>query len=605
MDDASKTESLHDLVKNVDSGNIKLPEFQRDFVWEIGRSYDLFDSLVKEIFIGALIYGIPSFEIVVRELDKRPRKERGTRRAKLSTHLLNKDEIEKKVKINNFRLLLDGQQRITSIYRALKGIDEIWFVINNESEMKDESKKKEFLNRTLEELLYELNGYEDEERLSIKLSDVYKIVEGSGSLFEDDIKNKFFNELVFINLKDEDTKKEVFKKYLIVCGKLADLLKAQKMISYYLLNMGTEKFALFFERSNSRGIQLNFIDILTAKLYMGFNLRNKIEEFESDNPGYEFNKEIIVRAIAYIASNGKNVDKSYILSELDSTHFSKYWKETSELYKKSIDFLFGNHFIISQSWMPYDNMLIPLIIFLRTIPTKDFSGINESQKNFIEYWYWSSIFSQRYTGSSNEAIRIDSDNLKKIANGTKISDKSFFNKLEKLQVTTINDVKIFSTKSNSIYKGILNLINYESKGLIDWKNTTKLSLNSRIEDHHIFPREYLKDKFKHLEIEQIDCVANRTLIPKITNIRIGKSTPSKYLKELEKSNPNLSDSLKNHLIPIDLINGSYDNNYLDFIDERAGKISNLINDYVVSKQGKIKTIHEHSMEINTNCLIQL
>lgn len=587
MDDSSKTESLYDLIKSLEYGNISLPEFQRDFVWEIGKSYDLFDSLVREIFIGALIYGIPSFEIGVREIDTRPRKEPGKRRAKLSTEFLTKEAIDKKVKINNFRIVLDGQQRITSIYRALKDKDDIWFIIKDEAEIEAQAKKKEYHNRNLEELLYQITGDEDKERLSIKLSDVYAIMDGG--LFEADIKDKFFNKLHLNKSKNEAEIQELFRKYMYVYRKLSDLFKAQKMISYYLLNMETEKFTLFFERSNSKGIQLDFIDILTAKLYIGFNLRNKIEEFEDNNPNYEFNREIIVRAIAYIVSDGKSVDKSYILSKLDSTHFNKYWEETCELYKKSIDFLFQNHFIISQSWMPYDNMLIPLIMFLRVIPTKDFSGITESQRNFVEYWYWSSIFSQSYTGASNEAIRIDSDNLIKIANSIKISDKSFFSKLEKLQVIDNDDVKIFSKKGNSIYKGILNLINYESEGLIDWKNTSKLSLNSRIEDHHIFPKEYLKDKFKDLEIEQIDCVANRTLIPKITNIKIGKSTPSKYLKELEKSNPKLSNSLENHLIPIDLINGIYDTDYLKFMDERAGKISNLINDYVISKQKNIYT----------------
>lgn len=585
MDDASKTESILDLVKNVDSENISLPEFQRDFVWEVEKSYDLFDSLVKGIFIGVFIYGIPSFEIVVREIDKRPRKDRRTKRTKVPIHSLTMEDIEKKVKINNFRLLLDGQQRITSIYRALKGSDEIWFTIKNETEMEVEATKKEFHKRNLEELLKELTGTEDVDRLSIKLSDVYETI--NGGFMESEIKDKFFNKLLFVIASDHDKKEELFNKYLQVSRKLQDLFKAQKMISYYLLDMGTEKYALFFERSNSRGIQLNFIDILKAKLYMGFNLRNKIEEFEDVNPNYLFNKEIIVRTIAYIASDGKNVDKSYILSKLNSTHFNDYWKETCDLYKKSIDFLFENHLNISQSWMPYDNMLIPLIIFLRTIPRKDFSGITESQREFIHYWYWSSIFSQRYTGASNEAIRIDSDNLKKIAKGTKISDESFFNKLKKLQVTDIGDIKTFSTKGNSIYKGILNLINYESKGLIDWNSTSKLSLNNSIEDHHIFPRDYLKTKFKDLEPEQIDCVANRTLIPKITNITIGKSTPSKYLQELEKTNHNLSDSLKNHLIPIDLITGTYDNDYFKFIDERAEKISKLINDYVISKQGEI------------------
>lgn len=58
---------------------IVLPEFQRDFVWDEPKTYDLFDSLIRDIFIGSLIYGIPSFELTVRELDTRPRKGNGSR----------------------------------------------------------------------------------------------------------------------------------------------------------------------------------------------------------------------------------------------------------------------------------------------------------------------------------------------------------------------------------------------------------------------------------------------------------------------------------------------------------------------------------------------
>jgi hypothetical protein len=48
-----------------------LPEFQRDFRWELSRTYDLFDPLISEIFIGTIIYGKPSFGMTLREIDDR------------------------------------------------------------------------------------------------------------------------------------------------------------------------------------------------------------------------------------------------------------------------------------------------------------------------------------------------------------------------------------------------------------------------------------------------------------------------------------------------------------------------------------------------------
>jgi uncharacterized protein with ParB-like and HNH nuclease domain len=54
------TESILTIVKDVERKTIVLPEFQRDFVWEVEKTYDLFDSLARDIFIGTVIYGKPS-----------------------------------------------------------------------------------------------------------------------------------------------------------------------------------------------------------------------------------------------------------------------------------------------------------------------------------------------------------------------------------------------------------------------------------------------------------------------------------------------------------------------------------------------------------------
>ena len=124
------TESIINIVEKIDAGTVSLPEFQRDFVWDISRTFDLFDSLSKDVFIGSIIYGIPSFGLTVRELDTRPRKGTGSRK-KLKTTYITEEEIKVKTSTANYKIILDGQQRITSIYRALKGIDEVWFIFKN------------------------------------------------------------------------------------------------------------------------------------------------------------------------------------------------------------------------------------------------------------------------------------------------------------------------------------------------------------------------------------------------------------------------------------------------------------------------------------------
>ncbi|MFD1779059.1 DUF262 domain-containing protein [Fredinandcohnia salidurans] len=585
MNTPQQTESIRNLVENIDKGNIVLPEFQRDFVWEIKKTCDLFDSIVRDIFIGSIIYGKPTFEITVREIDIRPRKGAGSRR-KLKITSFEREEINQKSQIANFRLILDGQQRATSFYRALKGIDEIWFIAKKEDELEDKVKEKEYKDRSLEEMLYTFSLQEDDERISIKLSEAYEI--SKGDMFDEDIKNKFFDNLLFVAGMDDLESKANYRRYKTLCMKLGELFKSELLLSYYLLNMDNEKFALFFERSNSKGIQLNFIDILAAKLYKGFNLRDKIDELESKYPSYKFDREIIVRTISYIVSKGKDIDRNYILSNLNYEHFDLYWDDICKHYNHVLEFLFKENLVISQNWMPYENMVIPLIIFLRESNQNDFSQMNEWQYEFIKYWYWASIFSQRYSSGSNEAILQDSNVLKSIAKGMKITDRVFFTRL-KSQIDSYEDIFSYSRKVNVIYKGTLNLINYNSRGLTDWNNSSKLSLSKKLEDHHIFPKEYIKNQFKNDEqaISLMDCVANRTLIPKITNIKVGKKTPSQYMMELKASNEKLESTLKEHLVPTEIVEGLYDEFFNEFIEERARLIFDLIKKTVIEKEKQI------------------
>lgn len=578
------TESIISIIEKIDAGTVSLPEFQRDFVWDISRTFDLFDSLSKDVFIGSIIYGIPSFGLTVRELDTRPRKGVGSRK-KLTTAYISEEEIKVKISTSNYKIVLDGQQRITSIYRALKGIDDVWFIFKNSDELDDIYDDVKIPDIPLEALVYDITGAEDSEHLSVRLSTVYKRVKDS--LMEDDLK-EYYNSLEYVAQLNEEDQKFSFKSYVRFIQKLEDLLKSPKLVAYFLLDMSAEKFALFFERSNSLGVSLTFVDILVAKLISGFNLRRKIEDFEEQNPNIILNREIIARSIAYLSSNGKKVDKKYILSSLTASDFNEHWDNAIYLYKSAIEYLNNNHFILNVKWMPYPNTIIPIMMFLNNLPSKSFSEMTEKQKNFFEYWYWNSVLSQRYVSSSNETIMLDAYTLSCVARGEKIINKYYFKKLHSL-INSYEDILSYNKKGSAIYVALLNFINYNAGGLLNWNNSSKISFADKVDDHHIFPKEYLNSLAdENIDVNMINCVANRTLIPKITNIKIGKKAPHVYMKELAGKNDNFSLILENHMIPTDIVSGLYEGFYKDFIEERAKLIFNAINSTILTKADSIE-----------------
>jgi hypothetical protein len=601
-----QTQSIKDLINDIDGQKVFLPEFQRDFVWEISKTYDLFDSLIKDIFIGAIIFGIPSFDIAIREIDNRKKITKGKKRPTLAVRTISKKEIEQINKVGgNFRLILDGQQRSTSIYRALKGTDEVWFIANNEDDLNGNN----FESASLEELLNEISGEQDADHLSIKLSDVWEME--MNDYDEEDIKEKFFyTSAYFQSCKDQRwfEEKIEFKKYRNLRKKISDLFKSEKLLSYYLLDMNLEKFVVFFERSNTRGVQLNFIDILAAKLYTGqFNLKEKIKDFEINYPNYFLVPEIIVRSIAYIKSSPKEIHRNYILTYLNADDFKTSWDNLCKLYRVTLDFLFENNYVISRDWMPYETMIIPLLFFLQEIGG-DFHQMTLDQKLFIEYWYWNSVFSLRYSGASNEKVIEDANILIQIAKGKKINSSSYFNKLSKLQILSADDIYSFNKKPNAIYKGILNLINFENGRLLNWNNDSKLSINSALEDHHIYPKSYLNNILTtESERDLMDCVANRTLLPKLQNIKISDQAPSEYLSVIRRTNPQIGRCLENHLITSQLLTGKYDMEFNLFLELRVNAIFDIIKKRLIDQRDFIKGIFyeesKYEETANTNVMM--
>jgi hypothetical protein len=543
-DNQSQTESVLDMIKGINSRTIMLPEFQRDFRWELDRTYDLFDSLVREIFIGTIIYGKPTFGMTLREIDTRPRKGKGSN-AKLNLHSLTTEEVKRRSQTQNLRIVLDGQQRITSIYRAVTGLDDVYLIVRDLRHAPNPNRLE------LEDLLEEFAGEERSDALSVRLADAYLAEVEDWD--EQQIDERFHTSAYAREqLADADAEalKAATRIYRRALRRLIDFYKQEKMVSFYLLDMSLEKFCLFFERSNSRGIQLNFTDILAAKLYNGFNLRKKIDDFETQTR-LSINREVIVRAIAYIraAERGGQVkiDRSHILEHLEAEDFQQLWDDVCTHYAAVLHYLDAQHYILAQEWMPSENMIIPLIIFLREIGGT-FDRMNEEQRKFIEFWYWASVFANRYSTATNEVIINDSQALSQIARGERISQRGYFRRLRSL-ITEPADLYSYTRRASLTYRGVLNLIAYAASGLHDWSSTQRISIKmTQLDDHHIYPRAYIASRpeldIDNDEAEQlVDCVANRTLIPKLLNIRIGRRPPHDYLSELRQiKNPQLANS---------------------------------------------------------------
>lgn len=229
-------------------------------------------------------------------------------------------------------------------------------------------------------------------------------------------------------------------------------------------------------------------------------------------------------------------------------------------------------------------MILPLIAFAIELPHHDFSQVNDRQMKLIATWYWLAIFSRRYSSAAQTYALEDAQALQKAAIGDPSGIVAVINRIHPI-IQDKEDLLVIHKKYDAIYKGILNLVSYATGGYLNFENGNPVSVASNLEDHHIFPNDYLRKNWAEVHdsldsVVAIDCVINRTLIPKLTNVRVSNKPPSKYLMEIKDKNPDILTPLRSHLLTEELLTGDYDKNYDFFLEERAGEILDALRVHV-------------------------
>ena len=330
------TTSIEELVNLVDKKRLILPEFQRDFLWPIEKSKTLFDSLFRNLFIGSIILSKPSFELACKELDLR---ERGSRARKPTAKAFKPNVfIDKKIDT-----ILDGQQRTTALYRALKGIDQIYLYfkpahILESSEYYDaidgEGQKAHIMDY--------VDGFEtkipkdsSDGKFYISIEDLFH----GGKHLKD---KKFLGEYVDPVLNDMKTlssdQKTAISDIALHVHNLfhTEVVKKEKLISLQLLDMDLESFCLYFERSNSEGLNLKFTDIITAKVYCHpFYLGREIEKARKTTTFLDNKKWWVEQSVRYLNFlDYGEVKKGSILENLKGDSFETIGAKPLRIWMK-------------------------------------------------------------------------------------------------------------------------------------------------------------------------------------------------------------------------------------------------------------------------------
>lgn len=515
-----------DLISEIQKGQIKVPKFQRNFVWSLDKTAKLLDSILK---------GYPIGTFILWETNERLNDIKNIGNLELPP-------IPDDVKV---QYVLDGQQRITSLYAAFLGAK-----IQKEGEKKitDYSNIYVDLDGDIENNDNQIVVSEKPEGAFITLHEVLNFNE---NLLE--IKEKYSD--------------EQFKKI----HQYSQTFSTYDFSTIVLRKEDIDSAIEVFTRINTGGQTLTLFEIMSAKTYdeeQNFDMEERFQKLveELKEVKYEtISSSILLNILSLILSKNKECKRKVIL-QLDKQAVIDVWDDVISALKESIDYFRSVYRIPVSAILPYDSLLVPFVYFFYFQKEKP----KGNQIKFLEEFFWRMSLSFRYSSSTESKLAQDIKRIDEILKGNRPNYDDV-----KVYLNSPKDLIETSFSAGSSYcKAILCLLAYHEPK--DFQNNGKVILDNswlKVANsknyHHFFPKAYLRKN----NIGNENSLVNITLVSADLNKRkIKAKAPSIYIKDFLDENDDLPVSLKSHLIN-DLDDfGVMSDDYLVFLEKRANAI---------------------------------
>ncbi|MGZ2627596.1 DUF262 domain-containing protein [Bacteroides fragilis] len=538
------------LISDIEKGQIKIPQFQREFVWDMQKSANLMDSIIKGYPIGTFIFW---------KTKERLRSVRDV--GNISLPEPNNGDFV------NF--VLDGQQRLTSLFASLKGI-----VITRERGRIDDYSN----------MFIDLNAKEDEQ---IAITDIENKTKGSYIK----ITELLYEGLTFLASFPPEylTKLEEYKK------RIESYLFSIIYLKEAPLDIATEVFT----RINVGGKDLTLFEIMVAKTFdyeSNFDLSEKYNELiDRLRPlNYEtISDTTVLQCISTFLT--KECTRKEIL-KLNKADFINCWNNGVSAIESAVEYFINYYRIPVSQLLPYNALIVPFAYFFYKNVDKP---IGLKQK-YLQDYFWRCSLSGRFSSSvetklSQDIKRIDlilQDELPKYDWTVDISKES------------IENNGYFST-GRSYIKAILCIYAYHQPksfndgSLINISNYWLKQANSK-NYHHFFPKAYLEKQ--KVDFFLINHIANITIVDDFLNKReIGAKAPSVYMKKFIKQNDDIDETMKTHLILDIETFGVLENDYDRFFRSRINAICKELKKRIIVQDGdKMNQVSNPSEEETEN-----
>lgn len=513
------------LISDIEKGQIKIPQFQRDFVWTMQKSASLIDSIIKGYPIGTFIFW-------------------RTKDRLRSIRNIGDVTVPAPTDGEFVDFVLDGQQRLTSLFASLKGVE------IKRSDVKTDNFSQMYIN---------LSAKEDEQIVTIDK----EAIDESARIKVNDLLYGGLTLLASYSEEHLETLEEYKKRIESYSFSIIKIKDAP-------IDVATE----IFTRINVGGKSLSLFEIMVAKTFddeKSFDLSEKYDTLinKLQEIGYEtVSDATILQTVSIILK--KECTRKVIL-KLEKGEFIDIWDDAIDAIEKTIDYFKSFYRIPVSKLLPYNALIVAFAYFFyknKDKPTGD-------KQKYLQDFFWRCSLSGRYSSSVES----------KLAQDIKRIDTILDNELPKYDWSIDSSPEFiiangWFSAGRSYIKSILCIYAYQEpksfndNSIVNIGNDWLKQANSK-NYHHFFPKSYLKKQEE--EGFYINHILNITIVDDFLNKRvIGAKAPSKYMSQFKKVNNNLSETMKTHLIN-DLDDfGIWKNDYDTFFNKRAELVSNEI-----------------------------
>lgn len=507
--------SIRKIIDKVSSGEIRIPSFQRGFVWEPDAIAFFMDSLYKGYPIGSVLLW-------------------RTREKLVNERNLGRFVLPEPTKDYPVDYVLDGQQRLTSIFSVFQtdlvpeedaNWKNIYYLMNN--------------NRKPQEIQF----------IPLAPDEVDPAQHFPISTLFDSVAYRKATEGI-----DDREKAEI--------DKLQEVFK-EAVVPVQLMETDDKSIvAIVFERINRAGVPLDSFQLLTAWSWStDFDLQEKLDELSAELAGCGFDgiaedQDLLMKCFTgYMLNNTSPSSMMDITGEQVRDNF----EAIKNGLKSAVDFLKKQLNLHSLFYVPYPAMIVSLVKFFGSNKS---GGILYTDKQRVQLtkWFWRGCFSRRYSSGVNSAHQSDLLAMERLKADENFDISSFkceispaFFTANQFNVNTVN------TKTFIAMLASCTPISFISGANVDLATTLKQS--SSKEFHHVFPDKYLQ-KCGNAR-KDIYPLVNFCFLNNSDNQKIKDKAPNDYVNLM--NGESVPQILKAALCPLN----TFETTYEKFRESRA------------------------------------